>query len=219
MNSLIETSLILLILANMVILGNTKILRSIKVFGIESLILGFLVFFIHYDNLKWQILSIIGVTVLVKSIFIPWLLFRAVSESSVNQAVEPFIGYNASLMSGMAALLISLWLGSSLPLPASAGPNSKLVIPVAFFMTFVGLFLIITRKKAINQVIGYLVFENGIYIFGTLLATRVPLLVELGILLDLIAAVFIMGITLFHINKSFDHIDISRLSNLKDWNL
>jgi hydrogenase-4 component E len=217
MNSLIETNLILLILANLVILGSTKVQRSIKVFALESPLLGLLVLLAHYDDLNMQIISLIIVTVFVKSLLVPWLLFRAVSESSINRAVEPFVGYNASLLAGMLALFISLWLGSNLPLPTEV--NSKLVIPVAFYMIFTGLFLIITRKKAINQVIGYLVLENGIYIFGTLLATHVPMLVELGILLDLLAGVFIMGITLFHINQSFDHIDISRLSDLKDWKL
>ncbi len=217
MTSWIETTLILLIMANLVILGSTKVQRSIKIFALESPLLGLLVLFAHYNNLNIQIISLIIVTVLVKSVLIPGLLFRAVSESSINRAVEPFVGYNASILTGMVALLISLWLGTNLPLPTEG--NSRLIIPVAFYMTFVGLFLIVTRKKAINQVIGYLILENGIYVFGTMLATHVPLLVELGILLDLIAGVFIMGITLFHINQSFDHIDISRLSNLKDWNI
>lgn len=217
MNSLIETTLTLLIMANLVILGSTKVKRAINIFALESPLIGLLVLLYHHDNLRAKIIFLIVITIVVKSILIPWLLFRSAEGTSMDMAVEPFVGYNGSVLSGLLALLVSIWLGTNLPLPSAE--NSGLTIPVAFYMTFVGLFLMITRKKAINQVIGYLILENGIYIFGTLFATHVPLLVELGILLDLIGGVFIMGITLFHINQSFDHIDISRLSDLKDWDI
>jgi hydrogenase-4 component E len=88
---------------------------------------------------------------------------------------------------------------------------------VALFTIFVGLFMIVTRKKALTQVLGYLTLENGIYAFGLGVAQEWPLIVELGILLDIFAAVFVMGIAIFHINREFDHIDSDRLSTLKDW--
>jgi hydrogenase-4 component E len=215
MNSWIETILILIVLTNLVLLGSGKVWRAVKLIAFQAPLLAMLLVLSHYNNMTPYIILLAAGTVFVKSIIIPWFLYRAVMQSSVNRAIEPFVGYNASILAGMIALLIALWLGARLPLPTTV--NSPLVIPVAFYMIFVGLFLIVTRKKAINQVLGYLVLENGIYIFGALLIIHVPFMVEFGILLDLIAAVFLMGITLFHINQSFDHIDISRLSNLKDW--
>jgi hydrogenase-4 component E len=92
---------------------------------------------------------------------------------------------------------------------------SSLVVPVAFFTITSGLFLIVSRKKALTQVLGYLVMENGIYVFGTSIAARQPLLVELGILLDVFVAVFVMGIAIFHINREFEHTDVDRLNKLK----
>ena len=79
----------------------------------------------------------------------------------------------------------------------------------------VGLFLIIGRKKALSQVLGYLVFENGIYAFGVGVAYEAPLLVELGVLLDVFVAVFVMGIAIFHIRREFDSIDTTRLETLR----
>ena len=93
---------------------------------------------------------------------------------------------------------------------------SPWLVPVAFFSIFAGLFLIVSRKRAVNQVLGFLVLENGIYTFGVGVAARTPLLVEVGVLLDVFVAVFVMGITIFHINREFDHIDTDRLSTLKD---
>src|SRR5436190_671839 len=109
-----------------------------------------------------------------------------------------------------------LVLGSRrLPLPQT--PVSPLIVPVALFTSFVGLFIIVSRRKALTQVLGYLVLENGIYAFGVGLVQNTPMLVELGVLLDVFVAVFVMGITIFHINRQFDHIDTDQLATLKDW--
>jgi len=70
--------------------------------------------------------------------------------------------------------------------------------------------------KAISQVIGYLILENGIYLFGAVFLGGQSLLVELAILLDIFVAVFVMGITIFHISRQFDHIDTQKLTELKD---
>ena len=110
--------------------------------------------------------------------------------------------------------LLSLWLSERLPLPQV--PISSLIVPVALCTSLIGLFVIISRKKAITQVLGYLVLENGIYAFGVGVVPHSPLLVELGVLLDVFVAVFVMGITIFHINRQFDHIDTDRLVLLKD---
>ncbi|PJC48561.1 MAG: hypothetical protein CO035_02865 [Candidatus Omnitrophica bacterium CG_4_9_14_0_2_um_filter_42_8] len=71
--------------------------------------------------------------------------------------------------------------------------------------------------KALTQIIGYLILENGIYFFGSILLGEQPLLVELAVLLDVFVAVFVMGIAVFHINREFDHIDTHKLSELKDY--
>jgi hydrogenase-4 component E len=76
--------------------------------------------------------------------------------------------------------------------------------------------VVVTRRKAITQVIGYLAMENGIYAFGLATAVRAPLLVELGVLLDIFAAVFVMGIAILHIRREFDHIDTDRLTMLRE---
>jgi hydrogenase-4 component E len=83
-------------------------------------------------------------------------------------------------------------------------------------MIFTGLFLIVSRRKALMQVLGYIVLENGIYAFGVALVVESPLLVELGVLLDVFVAVFVMGITMFHLSRAFDDIDTDQLAMLKD---
>jgi hydrogenase-4 component E len=99
-----------------------------------------------------------------------------------------------------------------LVMPLFASP----LIPAAMAMALCGLFLIIARRQALTQVIGYLVFENGIYLFGLAISAKNPLLVELGVLLDVFVGVFVMGIVIYHINREFDSISVEDLRMLKE---
>ena len=89
------------------------------------------------------------------------------------------------------------------------------LLHASIFLILVGLFLIIGRRKALMQVIGYLVLENGIFVFGVITVVEAPLLVELGVLLDAFVAVFVMGIAIFHINREFGSMDVDRLTALR----
>ena len=80
----------------------------------------------------------------------------------------------------------------------------------------IGLIVLITRSKALLQVVGYLMLENGVFLFGLTQAERAPFLVEVGVLLDVFVGVFIMGIVVFHINREFDSLDSTRLTELRD---
>jgi hydrogenase-4 component E len=102
----------------------------------------------------------------------------------------------------------------SLPLPPAVA--STLLVPAALATLLAGLLVLVSRSKAIAQVLGYLLVENGIFIFGLSLMRDMPLLMELGVLLDLFVAVFLMGIVVHHISREFDHLDTRELTALKD---
>ena len=144
----------------------------------------------------------------------PWLLFRAVREAELTREVEPYVGYLTSLLAGVGALGAAFWMGTRLPVPVEV--VSRWLVPVAMFSILSGLFLIISRKRALNQVLGFLVLENGVFTFGAGVLVETPQLVEVGVLLDVFVGVFVMGIIIFHINREFDHIDTDQLSALKD---
>jgi hydrogenase-4 component E len=161
-------------------------------------------------------LSLVGLaigTVIVKAMLLPWFLLWAIREAQVRREIEPLIGYIASLLLGAVAVAISFAIARRLPLPE---PGIELLVPVAMSTVIIGLLVLTTRTKAITQVVGYLMLENGIYAFGLTLAERVPLLVELGVLLDVFVGVFVMGIVVFHINREFDSLSSARLTELRD---
>jgi hydrogenase-4 component E len=216
MNNWIDFDLVLIVLTSLALLGSSRLGSCIRIVALQGVILSPLALLLggeHGITLRAAFLAV--VTVVIKGAGFPWLLDRAVRDASARKEVDPFLGYNASILAGVLILAVSFRLSAQLPLPAES--ISSLVVPVAFFNILAGLLVIATRRKAVTQVLGYLVMENGIYVFGVGAASHQPLLVELGILLDVFAAVFVMGIVIFHIGRQFDHIDTDRLTNLRDW--
>ena len=209
-----NTLLILVLLTNLRLLATSRLGSCIRWVAGQGFLLGILALMVNPSRITAGTVLLSAVTMLLKAVVFPWMLFRALREADVRREVEPYVGYNTSLFLGMAMLGVSFWIGRRLPLPDPV--VSPLLIPVALFSIFVGLFLIVGRKKAITQVLGYLVMENGIYTFGAGVVHEAPMFVELGILLDLLVAVFVMGIAIFHIAHDFDHIDTDRLARLKD---
>ncbi|MBA3035761.1 MAG: hydrogenase [Desulfobacterium sp.] len=153
-------------------------------------------------------------TLMVKGLVLPWLLRRAMRETRAQREIEPIVGYSASVLVGIVLLGLSFLI--FIPLKTSVSQESAFLLPAALFTTLTGLMIIISRKNALTQVVGYLVMENGVYAFGAALAVEEPLLVEMGVLLDVFVAVFVMGITVYQISREFDNIDTDRLSELKD---
>ena len=151
---------------------------------------------------------------LVKGVVIPWLLLWAIREASIRREVEPIVGFIPSLVLGAVGVALAFAFSARMPLPV--GERHAYLVPTALSTVWTGLLLVVSRRKAVAQVIGFLVLENGVFVFGLLLSDFMPAMVEAGVLLDLIAAVFVMGIVMFHINREFSSLDTEKLSALKD---
>ena len=212
MSAWTDAIMVVLILTNLALLGTSRLLSCIRILALQGIVLGLLPMAAGESLLSGRALFLTPAAIGLKGIVFPMLLARALRRAEVPREVEPFVGYVWSVLAGLAALAASVWLGRSLPTPLGA---SSLVAPVALFMILTGLFLIVSRKKALTQVLGFVVMENGTYAFGVVMLRHVPLLVELGTLLDAFVAVFVMGIAIFHISREFDHMDAHKLDTLK----
>ena len=214
MRVLIDTLMVLLVFTNLRLLGLNRLNASIRTVATQGVLLGVVALLANAGHLTPRFIMIGVAGIVLKGMVFPWLLFRALRGARVRHEVEPFVGYVPSVLAGVGSFLISLWVAARLPLPATA--TSDLLVPTSLSILFVGLFLVVSRKKALSQALGYLVFENGIYAFGVGIAYEAPALIEMGILLDVFVAVFVMGITVFHISREFDSIDTTRLAALKE---
>ncbi len=116
----------------------------------------------------------------------------------------------------LGAIGTGLALVFSYTLPLTEKHAGQLVVPTSFATVWTGFLMLTTHRKAISQVLGYLLLENGFFLFGLLLLDAMPVLVELGVLLDLFTGVFVMTIIIHHINREFASISTAYLSNLKE---
>ena len=150
----------------------------------------------------------------VKSVVIPGMMLWAMREAAIRRELEPIVGFVPSMVLGAVGVAVAFSFSASLPLPIPE--RHALLVPTAMATVWTGLILVVTRRKAVAQVLGFLVVENGVFVFGMLLSGFMPFMVEAGVLLDLLAAIFVMGIVMFHINREFASLDTRRLTSLRD---
>lgn len=210
----IDPILVALVLVNLLLLGASRLVGCIRLVAVQGVLLGVLALLVQVGWSPARALLLAGGSVLLKGVVFPRLLSKALRGAEIRREVEPYVGYIPSVLLGLGMLVLAVWVSSRLALPVPAA--SRLLVPVALSTTLTGLFLIVARRKAITQVLGYLVLENGIVAFGIALSHEAPLSVELGVLLDVFVAVLVMGIIVHSIREEFDHIDTDRLASLKD---
>jgi hydrogenase-4 component E len=215
--SIIDAALILVVLLNLAMLATSRLARCVRIFAMQSLLLAALPLLLelqHTRALGLHPVSIAFGAAALKVIVIPWVLLRVLRTGEIHREVEPMIGFTASMLLGSLIVIACFAFGHRLVLPVK--PQSDLLLSVSMATVLNGLLILVSRVKAITQVVGFLIVENGVFIFGLLLLEQTPVLVELGILLDLFVAVFIMGIVVYHIRREFDHMDTNLLDALKE---
>jgi hydrogenase-4 component E len=212
MNSLADQLLVLCLLLNFAVLGTSRLAFSVRAVALQGVILGVLPALIH--PFSWHLVLIVVSIILAKGALIPILIMRAIRKAEIQREFEPFIGYIPSLVLG--ALFTSLAFIFAARLPLAPEHEGLLFVPASIATLMCGFLVLMGRRKAISQVIGYLLMENGIFVFGLLLAGAMPLMVEAGALLDLLVGVFVMGIVINHISREFSTLDTSRLSALRE---
>ncbi|MBI4971771.1 MAG: hydrogenase [Candidatus Omnitrophica bacterium] len=209
----LDMALAVIVILAICLLGTSRLGSIVALFAFQSSILAAVPFLLGGEIGIHKLVITIG-TLLVKVIFIPYMLLWAVRHVSIRRDSPGILGVSTSLLLGGLLIALSFFLSSKLVL--SGKTFSGLLIPSAFSTLFIGFLLLISRTKAITQVVGYLVMENGIFLFALLLFETTPLLVELGIFLDIFVGVFVMGIIMNHIQNEFDHMDTSQLKSLKE---
>jgi hydrogenase-4 component E len=212
MFSLADQLLVLVLLINFISLGTSRLNFSIRAVALQGVILGILPGLIH--PFSWHLVGITIGIIAAKGFVIPLLLNRAVRAAEIKREVEPFLGYVPTLLLGALFTALSFSFAGKLPLLPEH--QNYLFVPASIATLMSGFLILTTRRKAISQVIGYLILENGIFIFGLLLAGAMPVMVEVGALLDLLVGIFVMGIVINHISREFSSLDTARLTSLKE---
>jgi hydrogenase-4 component E len=155
-----------------------------------------------------------ALTLVLKVGLIPWILYRLVQRLNVKTDVEPLLNIPATLLVGIVLVIVAFNVAS--PISQLASSVARGTLGIALACVLLSFMMMITRAKAIPQVIGFLSMENGLFFAAAAATNGMPMIVELGIGLDVLVGLLILGVFMFQIREQFDSLDIHHLENLKD---
>ena len=153
-------------------------------------------------------------TLSLKVILLPYILHVLVRRLRIHREIETVVNVPLTMLIGVALVIFSYHLTA--PVRELSTLVTRSVLAIALATVMIGLLMMITRRHAVTQIIGFLAMENGLFFAATSATYGMPLVVELGVALDILIAAFIFGIFFFHIHTTFDSLDVEQMAKLKE---
>jgi hydrogenase-4 component E len=189
------------------------LLTNIRLFALQSLMLTAIATIVAYFHNATEVYWVVGMTLVGKVFFLPWLLNRLVRRIQIHQEIEPLLNSTASMLLCGGLTLLGYIVARPFTTLQRLGNNT---LGIAITLLLTGFFLMLNRRKAITQVLALLTVENGVMLAAVALTTYgMPLVVELGIFFDVMVAVMVLGILVYRIRETFASMDVSKLSQLR----
>ncbi len=210
-SKMVQLIIALILVSTFLILGSTRLYSCVRAFGIQSFLLACVAGIVAYSTGKNDIYIVALLTLVIKAAVIPYIFIYIIREIKVKREIELYVNVSPSLIIGGVLVVISYYLIRSINIISGL---SSFALSASMSLVSIGLFVMISRKKAIMQMLGILIMENGLFLGAISLTYGMPLLVELGIFFDVLIGVLIMGILIFRINKTFESIDTDMLKTL-----
>ena len=210
-SNIMQLFIALILVSTFMILGSTRLYSCVRAFGIQSFLLACVAMVVGISTGKIDLYIVAFLTLIIKAAVIPYIFIYIIREIKVKREIDLYVGISPSLIIGGILVVISYYLIRSISVITEL---SSFALSASMSLVSIGLFIMISRKKAIMQMLGILIMENGLFLGAISLTNGMPLLVELGIFFDVLIGVLIMGILIFRINKTFETIDTDMLKNL-----
>jgi len=201
------------LLTGIALLWRRSLDAYIKAFRSQSAVLSAMFVLVGYGGNDWQLYAMAVFFFVLKVIVIPRYLYRLETRVGAERESQPYVNIATSLI--VSGLLVLLAYAITRPLVAVSNLPTRGSLPLAMGLIFVGLFVVVTRRKALTQVVGFLVLENGIALLAMLGTYGIPLIIELGVFLDVLMGFLAMQVFVYHIHGTFESIDVEQLSRLK----
>jgi hydrogenase-4 component E len=193
--------------------GQKALFTTIRLYGLQSLLLAIVATTMAISESRPELFVTAALTVVLKTILIPWFLMRTVDRIGIHREIEPFLNVPVSLLICLGLTVVGYRVSTGFE--EGAQQVTHHLIGVALSLLLIGLFLMVTRKKAITQILALLTVENAVFLVAVGVTTGMPLIVEFGIAFVVLLAVLVLGILVQRIVGRFESMDVSRLSNLK----
>ncbi|CBE69903.1 MAG: hydrogenase [Candidatus Methylomirabilis oxygeniifera] len=186
---------------------------QVRIFAGQSLILAITAGVVAAFTRSVALASVALALALLKVVVIPRVLNRAVAKIGLQRAALPYLGTPATLVVCGGLVVIAFYVMA--PVAASNPLPTAEAIPIAFAGVLIGFFVMVNRRRALTQILGFLMLENGIFLLALLATYGVPFIVEMGVFLDVLVAVLIMEVFIYRIKENFDSTEVDRLGRLK----
>lgn len=203
-----------LLLISFAMLSRRRTQRLITLFAWQGAILFLSTSLIAWDAGLTELWYSAALTLILKVIALPWILHRLIQRLGAQWDNEPLVNIPVTMLVGLVLVIFAF--GLAQPISMMATTITRHTIGIALAVILLAFLMMITRRKAITQVIGFLAMENGLFFAATSATYGMPMVIELGIALDLLVAVFILGIFFFQIREQFDSLDLHHLESLRE---
>jgi hydrogenase-4 component E len=211
---LINLCAALLLLLAFAMLTQRRIVSLINLFAAQGLVLVLSTLVVAYSTHQSHLYYSALLTLILKVLLLPWIMHRLIRALNVRWDVETLINIPATMLIGIVLVIFAFNLAT--PISQIAGTVTKSMIGIATACILLAFLMMITRRKAVSQVIGFLAMENGLFLAATSATYGMPMVVELGIALDVLVATLLFGVFFFHIRETFESLDIHHLEKLKE---
>ncbi len=211
---LINVLAALLLLIAFAMLSQRRVLTLVYLFAWQGLVLSVSTTVVAYSTGQHHLYYSAVLTVVLKVFALPWILHRLIIRLNVKWDRETLINIPTTMLIGIVVVIFSLNL--ALPISHLASTVTRNSLGIAIACVLLSFLMMITRRKAIPQVVGFLAMENGLFFAATSATYGMPMVVELGVALDVLVGTFIFGIFFFQIRETFDSLDTSHLEKLKE---
>jgi hydrogenase-4 component E len=203
-----------LLLVSFAMLAQRRILSLINLFAAQGFVLMLSTAFVAWATGQTHLWWSAGLTLVLKVLLLPWILHRLIRRLNVKWDIETLLNIPTTMLFGL--LLVILAFNLAQPVSALAGTITKGTLGIALAIVLLAFLMMITRSKAVPQVIGFLAMENSLFFAATAATYGMPMVVELGVALDVLVGVIILGVFFFQIRERFDSLDIHHLEKLKE---
>jgi hydrogenase-4 component E len=204
---------IILLLA-FAMLAQRRVMPLINLFALQGLVLGISTLIVAVTTQQHHLYYSAGLTLVLKAMLLPWILHRLVRKLYVKWDVESLVNVPTTMLIGVVLVMIAFNVAQ--PISLLSQTISRGTLGIALAVVMLAFLMMITRTKAIPQVVGFLAMENGLFLAATSATYGMPMVVELGIALDVLVGVIILGVFFFQIRDQFDSLDIRHMERLKD---
>ncbi len=204
----------LLLLISFAMLSQRRIVGLITLFAWQGAALSASTAIVAWSTGQHHLYYSAALTLALKVIAIPWFFYRLVKKLDVDRDVEPMINIPTTMLIGIVLVIFAFNL--AMPISQMSGTVMRSTLGIAMATVLLAFLMMITRSKAIPQVIGFLAMENGLFFAATSATYGMPLVVEMGVALDVLVGVFVLGIFFFQIRETFDSLDLKHMEKLKE---